>query len=713
MFAMFFVCRKYVIMKLKVENNVSDIAKIEKDKQKQRKVREQRIPSYVTIPDGKVSDFITGVFRADTPEEYVRQNMEKRLVNELKYPKEQIGVEVALQLGSRKPRADIVVYIKDRPLTQENIYIIIECKKESISPSDKKDGVEQLKSYMSACINCEWGLWTNKKQRQVFRRIKNTQGNYEFIDYNDIPDVTGETDDIDRPKRNKLVRANGDNLLLAFSRCHNAIHAVDGFNKENAFFEFLKIIFCKINDEQNIPFGLEFYVSSKERQSIDGQLISKKRISKIFERVKKRFPQIFESSDEIKLSPRSLTEIIAELQGYSFLSTNVDLKGRAYEEIVGTNLKGDRGQFFTPRNVMHMAVKMLNPRQGERILDPACGTGGFLVTAMNLVIEQLKFDWARELELPEDEWSDDNKRMFRDKISDIARTSFFGFDIAPELVKATKMNMVMNNDGSGNIFRADSLLSPHDWDDDFKMALSSALCVKPESLTNKNSIGFFDVIITNPPFGSKINITSEYVLSQYDIGFGWDSPKKTKSSRWVKKSSVSAAPPEQLFIERCLQFLKPGGRMAIVLPDSILGSPGLGYIRQWLLGEAKIIASIDLDSDTFQPHTGVQTSLLILQKKTDAEKKADLIGEMQPYNIFMAVIDKVGHDKRGVNTYQRNAEGDEILVEVDDNVVELGIRADGQTTVRPAKRMEKIPDDQTLAVPAIFEQWKREEGIAW
>lgn len=153
--------------------------------------------------------------------------------------------------------------------------------------------------------------------------------------------------------------------------------------------------------------------------------------------------------------------------------------------------------------------------------------------------------------------------------------------------------------------------------------------------------------------------------------------------------------------------------MAIVLPDSILGSPGLGYIRQWLLGEAKIIASIDLDSDTFQPHTGVQTSLLILQKKTDAEKKADLIGEMQPYNIFMAVIDKVGHDKRGVNTYQRNAEGDEILVEVDDNVVELGIRADGQTTVRPAKRMEKIPDDQTLAVPAIFEQWKREEGIAW
>ncbi|HDM8092961.1 TPA: N-6 DNA methylase [Yersinia enterocolitica] len=670
-------------------------------------------PTYVAIPEGKISDFITGVFRADTPEEYVRQNLEKRLVNELKYPKERLGVEVTLQLGSRKPRADVVVYLKESAPVQENIHIIIECKKESISPADKKDGIEQLKSYMSACINCEWGLWTNKKQRQVWRRIKNIQGNYEFIEYNDIPDVTGNTEDIDRPKRNKLVRADGDNLLLAFGRCHNAIHVTDGFNKENAFFEFLKIIFCKISDEQNIPSSLEFYVSSKERQSFDGQLISKKRISNIFERVKKRFPQIFEASDEIKLSPRSITEIVAELQSYSFLNTNIDLKGRAYEEIVGANLKGDRGQFFTPRNVMHMAVKMINPKQGEKILDPACGTGGFLVTALNLVIEKLKYDWAKELELQENEWSDDDKRALRDKISDIARTSFFGFDIAPELVKATKMNMVMNNDGSGNILRADSLLSPHDWDVDFKSALSAALGIKSENLTNESSIGFFDVIITNPPFGSKINISSEYVLNQYDIGHGWESPKKTKSSQWAKKNSVSPAPPEQLFIERCLQFLKPGGRMAIVLPDSILGAPGLGYIRQWLLGEAKIIASLDLDSDTFQPHTGVQTSILLLQKKTEAEKKADLIGRMQPYNVFMAVIDKVGHDKRGGNTYQRNADGDEILVEVDDNVVELGVLADGKTTVKSTKRLEKIPDDQTLAVPAIFEQWKREEGIAW
>lgn len=669
---------------------------------------------YLTIPEGKICDFISGKFRSDTPEEYVRQNLEKRLVNELKYPRERIGVEVTLQLGSNKPRADVVIYLDGLPQTQENINIVVECKKETISTSDKKDGIEQLKSYMSACLNCEWGLWTNGKQRQVWRRLKNAAGQAEFIEFNDIPDVSGSTEDIDRPKRNKLVRADGDNLFLAFRRSHEAIHINDGFNKENAFFEFLKIIFCKIEDERNIPKPLDFYVASSERISIDGQIACKQRIEGIFKRVKAKFSQIFDTSEEIKLTPRSLAQIVSELQSYSFLSTNIDLKGHAYEEIVGSNLKGDRGQFFTPRNVMHMAVAMLNPKLDEKILDPACGTGGFLVTAMNLVIGQLKQDWAKDLGKPESQWNDDEKKALQTRISEMAETSFFGFDIAPELVKATKMNMVMNNDGSGNILRTDSLLPPHMWDADFKASLAKSLKISPALLSNKDNIGYFDVIVTNPPFGSKIVIKEEYMLDQYDIGHGWESPKKTGNGGWNKKVVLSPTPPEQLFIERCLQLLKPGGRMAIVLPDSILGSPGLGHIRQWLLGEAKIIASLDLDSDTFQPHTGVQTSILILQKKTVAEKAEEQrTRTLHPYNIFMAVIDKVGHDKRGNNLYQRDEHGEEILIEVNETIAELDKTASGQTTVKSAKRLEKVPDDQTRAVPAVFAEWKHNEGIAW
>ncbi|MCX7094044.1 MAG: N-6 DNA methylase [Methylobacter sp.] len=350
----------------------------------------------------------------------------------------------------------------------------------------------------------------------------------------------------------------------------------------------------------------------------------------------------------------------------------------------------------------------------EKILDPACGTGGFLVTAMNVVIAKLKLDWAKDLGKPESEWNDDEKKALQSRISEMAESSFFGFDIAPELVKATKMNMVMNNDGSGNILRTDSLLPPHRWEADFKNALAKSLKIKPAALSNKDSIGFFDVIVTNPPFGSKILIKEEYMLDQYDIGHGWESPKKTKNGEWKKKTVLSASPPEQLFIERCLQMLKPGGRMAIVLPDSILGSPGLGHIRQWLLGEAKIIASLDLDSDTFQPHTGVQTSILILQKKTLEERTEEQRTRiLRPYNIFMAVIDKVGHDKRGNNLYQRDEHGEEILIEVNETVTELDKTADGQTTVKSAKRLEKVPDDQTRAVPAIFAKWKLNEGIAW
>lgn len=659
---------------------------------------------FITIPEGKIADFITGTFRKDTPEEYVRQNIEKRLVNELKYPKNRIGVEVVLQLGSKKPRADVVVYAQNMPHTQEHIQIIVECKKETVSSNDKKDGIEQLKSYMSACPNCEWGLWTNKKERKVLRKIINEQNKtVEYIEFNDIPDVTGNTEDIDRPKRHKLIRADGDNLFLAFRRCHESIHLFDGFNKENAFFEFLKIIFCKIRDERNIPKLLEFYVSSTERGNLDGQNACKTRINKIFDEVKKQFPQIFSENESIKLTPHSLVEVISELQSYSFLATDVDLKGRAYEEIVGSNLKGDRGQFFTPRNVMRMAVKMINPKLDEKILDPACGTGGFLVTAMNGVIEQLKQDWTKEFGENEHEWGDDAKKALQQRISEAAANSFFGFDIAPELVKATKMNMVMNNDGSGNILRNDSLMPPHLWDDEFKSTLAKALQIDSGSLKSHHDIGLFDVIITNPPFGSKITIQQEYMLNQYQIGHGWISPKNKNntSQTWLQKADTSPAPPEQLFLERCLQFLKPAGRMAIVLPDNILGAPGLGYIRQWLLTEAKIIASIDLDSDTFQPHTGVQTSILILQKKTEAEKLADLKGGLQPYNIFMAKVDKVGHDKRGVNTYVRDENGDEILVE------------NGKTNADGKSELCKVPDDQTLDIPALFEAWKREEGLVW
>ena len=667
----------------------------------------------IVIPDGKICDYIDSKFRNDTPEEYVRQTIEKRLVNEHKYLTSQIKIEYTLQVGSRKPRADIVIWDKDAPeKTQGTIKIIIECKKETVDARNAKDGIAQLQSYMSVCPNCEWGMWTNSIQKFVFRKYTDESGNICFMDYNDIPSADGNLDEVNRPSRKNLRNASDDNLLFVFKTCHNHIYVNDGMQKQPAFFELLKVIFCKIEDERNIPKPLEFFTTSEERSNPDGQLTVQKRISQIFQRVKKRHGKIFDANDEIKLTPRSLAYIVSELQRYSLLSTNIDIKGNAYEEIVGANLRGDRGEFFTPRNVMKMVVEMINPQIDEKVLDSSCGTGGFLVQAMTHVIAQLEAEFSASMGIPKKNWDSDTVKVFQDRISEMASTSFFGFDINPDLVKATKMNMVMNNDGSGNILQTNSLLPPHEWTDEFKTRLAEALHIKKSEIRNYEGIAFFDVIVTNPPFGSKIPIKDKNILEQFELAHIWENDKKTGTWRMTERLQ-SSVPPEILFIERCTQLLVPGGRMGIVLPDSILGSPGLGYIREWLIQNHRIIASIDLHVDTFQPRNGTQTSVLFLQKKTAEQKAREAAtGQMADYNIFMAMVERVGHDKRGNPLFKRDVEGNEILAPETDTIMVLGETGEGDRTVSH-ERKSKVPDDQTTDVPAIFDGWKRREGIAW
>lgn len=659
-----------------------------------------------TLPDGKVCDFIDQKIRNDTPEEYVRQNIERRLVLELGYLLEQIEVEYPIKQGSKTVRVDLAIFRDGDQHTQENIWIIIECKKDSVSPSASKDGVEQLRSYMAACDNSEWGMWTNGKKKIVLRRIRTDEG-IEYEEPNDIPSKNGDIEEVDRPTRDSLKNAVGDNLLFSFKICHDHIYVTDGLQKQPAFFELLKIIFCKIYDERNIKSPLEFYATAKEKGSNDGRLTVFNRISKIFDAVKKQYPAIFDANDEIKLQPRSLAYIVGELQRYSFLSTNIDVKGKAYEELVGANLRGDRGEFFTPRNVQKMMIRMLDPKVTDKVLDQSCGTGGFLVIAMNEVIEKLKKQIKKQSgKLAEQAgvWSD----ALNESIKETARSNFFGIDINPDLVKATKMNMVMNNDGSGNIFRQDSLLHPHQWEDSFRKGFAKALGIDPKSLRSEKDLGHFDLIATNPPFGSKLPIKDQETLKQYQLGHVW---RKTESGWWEPTEQLqTSAPPEILFIERCWQFLKPGGRMGIVLPDAILGAPGLLYVRHWMIKHCRIVASVDLHPDTFQPRNGTQTSVLILQKKTEAEINR---GTLSDYEIFMAQVKAIGHDKRGNTTYRRNEEGEEILVPTDPESIPLIERtATGEGTARPVPQ-QKVEDDDTEQVANEFIDWKKEVVLGW
>ena len=641
----------------------------------------------IIIQQGKVLDFIDGKTQRDeTPEEYVRQEIAKSIVREYLYEKAHIEVEFTVRVGSRKPRADLVIFPPAAAHVQEKAYIIVECKAATIKAAAKKDGVGQLHSYMAACPNVSYGMWTNSVERFCYRRIVKA-GQVLIDEVPDIPEFGRDDEEEDRPRFDQLKPATSDALLFGFRRCHNYIAGNQGLQKPQAFWELLKLIFCKIHDEQQSD-EVQFYAGTKERHGMNGPLKVQKRIEALFNKVKDDYPTIFKRSETIDLKPVVLAYLVSQLQMYSLLESDIDVKGRAYEEIVGSNLRGDRGEFFTPRNICSMAVAMLDPTEKQLVLDPACGTGGFLIIAMNHVIEKIRSaemaKWGNNLKRAED--------AVKGRIRKFAERFIVGMDFNPELVKASKMNMVMNNDGAGSLFQANSLEAQATWEAD---------------LVKRKVMGRVDILLTNPPFGSKIPVTEPNILEKYDLGYIWNYDKS--ADRWKKSDIIKKSqPPEILFIERCVKFLKPGtGRAAIVLPDGILGSPGLGYVREWILSNTWILASIDLHPDTFQPDVSIQTSVLVLQRKPDGVIAVETAARrINDYSVFMAVGSHVGHDKRGHKTYVRDSKGNEIIEEGEELVKEWEA---GTPFYRRQTTRRKVVDDNMPQIAQEFRQWLSEQ----
>ncbi len=643
------------------------------------------------IPNGKILDFLDEVLRKDTPEEYVRQQIEKSLVLEYSYPKEFCASEKTIKMGSSKKSVDICIYDGEKKgANQENIRIIVECKEEKIPSSHKTEGINQLKSYMSACLNCEFGLWTNSKERIVIRKtINKDKKKFNFDEIIDIPKFNEPLEKTEKPDFKDLRKGSGDNLKFSFRRCHDYIAGNQGLQKPEAFWELLKIIFCKISDEKSSD--LNFYVTSDDRKSLNGQLKLRNRIDTIFKSVisEPANKNIFKENDKIELEPRITAFIVSQIQNYSLLESEIDVKGAAYEEIVGSNLRGDRGEFFTPRNVCKMVVEMINPKSNEKVLDPSCGTGGFLTIAMNHALDKISKKIQNKWR-DKDNPTDNERRLLFEEIKKYTEHQIYGLDLNPNLVKACKMNMVLNNDGSGSLFQNNSLEHFHKFREDFKKKLG---------IKNDGNIGKFDVVLANPPFGEKIVIDDPNILSLYDLGYIW---KKEKDNTFTKTEKLhKSVAPEILFIERCIEFLKPGGRIGIVLPDAILGAPGLQYVRSWIINHTQVIASVDLHKDTFQPKNGTQTSVLILRKKNSNE----IVNNKTP--IFFCIVDKIGHDKRGNIIYKTDPEGNEILVNKTEKTF---VSEKGKKVPKYINTKSKVIDDNTSNFVNLFKEWKEENG---
>jgi type I restriction enzyme M protein len=255
--------------------------------------------------------------------------------------------------------------------------------------------------------------------------------------------------------------------------------------------------------------------------------------------------------------------------------------------------------------------------------------------------------------------------------------------------------MVMNNDGSGGLYQGNSLDRPIAW---------------AKELRDRNLMSNVDMVFTNPPFGTRIRVEDPAILDQYDLGHVWDYDDATDTfSMREPRTLTRSQPPEILFVERCVQFLKPGtGLLAIVLPDAILGAPGLAYVREWILQQTRILASIDMHPDTFQPHNSTQTSLLVLQRKTFAQIELEkAASRKQDYNVFLALANHVGHDKRGNTTYVRDEEGNEVVESRGERVREVH---EGVTVAREVETHFKVVDDTTQLVAARFRSWLREQS---
>ena len=466
-----------------------------------------RLPTAIIVAQGKVLDFIDGTTqREETAEEYVRQEIAKSLVREYEYSKRDIAVEFKVKLGSSSKRADLVVFPAGSDHAQESAWLIVECKKQDVKPADRKEGVAQLQSYLAACANSAFGMWTNGLERVCYRVVV-SKGARTFVEIPDLPVFGRDEREAERPRFDQLKPATSDALLFAFRRCHNYIAGNQGLQKPQAFWELLKLIFCKIHDERHND-EIAFYAGPTERDSVNGHLKVKARIETLWSEVKKDYGTIFKQSEGIDLEPRVLSYLVSQLQMYSLLESDVDVKGRAYEEIVGSNLRGDRGEFFTPRNICQMAVAMLDPGEKQLILDPACGTGGFLITAMNHVIEKI-----RDAEQKKHKGNFDRAHdSIRSRIQKFAAKFIVGIDFNPELVKASKMNMVMNNDGAGGLYQANSLENPALWSIE---------------LHDRELMGTVDLLFTNPPFGSKIPITDPAILEQFELGRNWSYDKNS------------------------------------------------------------------------------------------------------------------------------------------------------------------------------------------
>ena len=530
---------------------------------------------------------IKGRRKKAKPEEIVRQLWIYRLLTEYGYPSDRIDIERVIYFGSRDSGlADIVVLHEDRT----HPYIIFEVKRPS-----RTAGLEQLKSYCNA-EGAPIGVWSNGNE---MIRLHREEPNL-FVEIPRIPKVSETLRDIlterwilqwleehDELKQGKTTLKK---ILLDLEELVLGNAGVDPFE------EIFKLIYAKLYDEwkgiNNPNYQLEFFVGDRSPAQV------KRAISNLLEGAKRQWPGVFEPTDRIELRDDHLKVCVSFLEKIKLFNSNLQIIDEAFEYLIPQVSKKKEGQFFTPRPVVDMVVKMLNPKADEFIIDPACGSAGFLLHSVMWVAGGVI-----------------SGRPLPPAAQNFAQNNIYGIDFAKKAVKIAKAINLIVGDGRSHVFK-DNSLALQTWSEDTKAGLRPRLLRfpdKPEK-DRENQQRFlyfdFDILITNPPFAGTVK--ERDILRLYKLA--------EKNGRLLNKIGRHI-----LFLERSLQFIRPGGRMAIVLPQGLLNNTNAEYIRRFIMDEARILAVVGLHVNTFKPHTGTKTSILFLRKWTEEKKRIEKI----------------------------------------------------------------------------------------
>ncbi len=608
----------------------------------------------VKIQNGKIYAPLKDKWLDYKPEEEVRQKYVCRLVNNYGYSLEQMAQELQVsnsQRGQGAARADIVVWKSEKDKKDgNNAFIVVECKAQNVTI--KTGDYFQGYNY-AAWAGADFFVTTNQKETRIFR-VNKSKLPKKLDEIAEIPNAE-EAKNAKRVEQlliqtKAFTRDEFSRLLL---KCHNIIRNNDKLSPEAAFDEISKILFMKIryerqNSDSQIFSSNEFDKMEKLYNNIKASN-GKPFYQDLFDRTKEDFAKdnLFDDNEIIKIRENSFRQIVKELEIYNLSTTSDDVKGIAFEQFLGRTFRGELGQFFTPRTIVDFMVEVLDPQEGELICDPCCGSGGFLIKAFEYVREKIEQDIDHQKDIIKQKYFDDNYDKLSDnekqKVEKKIDTEFielnkhldinningrlrslsfdciYGTDANPRMARTAKMNMIMHGDGHGGVHHHDGLL-------------------------NVNGIweNRFDVIVTNPPFGARVNedllitesdkFTDEGKIKYYTERYG--SEYLTAQNQvnghigmpvlylYNVGKDFSCGLTEVLFIERCLNLLKPGGRMGIVLPEGVLNNPSLQKIRDYFESIAKILLVVSLPSEVFLASGAtVKTSLVFFKKFTNGERR--------------------------------------------------------------------------------------------